>query len=84
MYSLNHFLLYSEDATTSNYVQLTSQGETVGQAVIEFILTNVEPTIVSDGVENYLHPSSPPPSNPPSTSLRLRHIPAAIVLNYVW
>ncbi len=84
MYSLNDFLLYSEDATTSNYIQLTPHEENDSLAVREVILSQTEPIIVSDGEENDLRPSSPPPSNPPSTSHRLRHTPAAIVLNYVW
>ncbi len=84
MYSLSHFLLYGEDATTNNYVQLPPQGDNVCHIIREVILAQVEPTIVSDGWENDFRPSSPPPSNPLNTSLRLRHIPAAIVLNYVW
>ncbi len=44
----------------------------------EVIIAQVEPTIVSDGGENDLRPSSPPHNIPPNTS------PAAIVLNYVW
>ncbi len=84
---MNHCLLCSEDATSNNYIQLPPQGENVGGIVIDVILAPVdegEPIIVSDGGENDLRPSSPPPSNPPSTSQRLRHIPAAIALNYVW
>ncbi len=44
----------------------------------EVIIAQIEPTIISDGGENDLRPSSSPHSLPPHTS------PAAIVLNYVW
>ncbi len=78
------FPLCNEDATSDNYFQLTPQGENDSHTAIEIILDQVEPTIVSDGEENDLRPSSPQPSNPPYTSPRLRHIPAVIVQNYVW
>ncbi len=60
-----------------------SQGENDSQNTRGVLLSQVEPTIVSDGEENDSRPSSSPPSNPPFTSQRLRHIRAAIVLNYM-
>ncbi len=64
---MNHFPVCSGDATTNNYVQLTSQGENDSQTARGVLLSQVEPAIVSDGRENDLRPSSSPPSNSPIT-----------------
>ncbi len=70
MYLLNHFRLDSEDATTSNFVHLTPQGENDSQTVREGIMTNVEPFQMVGKIIHVRHRQRP--SSPSAESMPLK------------